>query len=632
MTSKSLKTTTAIFAALSLMQPLPALTQSSADVRSFEEICAEAMIADALACELHIKELQLAAEAEAQAAADAAAQATAEASAAAQAAAEADAEAGADPDAQAEAEAEADELERVAAEAEAQAAEAASAAERLAAEAEAAAQAAADAEAQTAVEAPDEAEAIELDKSETEADVEAEAAAQAEADAAAQAEADADATAQAEAEAEAAAQDEADAEADAQAETDAATQAEADADQDDEPVPETITEAPDTTEPVAEDCLAEVVDADGTILCVDELTGEGVAAIADEDGNEAETEVEVTTETVTESTHRSSSEEFGEATLDAEGEATTEAAADGPEVEQRDTGMSDLEKAGLFVLGAVVVGAILSNGQRVEANTGDRVIVLNDDGTYRVLKDDDALLRQPGSEVRTERFTDGSTRTTVTRDDGTQIITIRDSTGRALRRVRIEPDGREYLLIDDTRTFDPVIVRDLPTPVYDDFDYSTATDREALRQALLAADQRDYGRSFSLRQVRNIVEVRELAPEINFGAVTFATNSAALQPSQAEQLREMGLLMSDLIADDPTELFLIEGHTDATGDAGYNLLLSDRRAESVALALSEYFQVPTENMVVQGYGERFLRIPTQGAERLNRRVAVRRITPLLQQY
>jgi outer membrane protein OmpA-like peptidoglycan-associated protein len=49
----------------------------------------------------------------------------------------------------------------------------------------------------------------------------------------------------------------------------------------------------------------------------------------------------------------------------------------------------------------------------------------------------------------------------------------------------------------------------------------------------------------------------------------------------------------------------------------------------VALALSEYFRVPTENMVVQGYGESFLRIQTQDAERLNRRVAVRRITPLV---
>ena len=146
---------------------------------------------------------------------------------------------------------------------------------------------------------------------------------------------------------------------------------------------------------------------------------------------------------------------------------------------------------------------------------------------------------------------------------------------------------------------------------------------------MLGADQRDIGRNFSLRQVRETYEVRQLAAEINLRNITFATDSSAIQPSQAEDLRVMGMLMRDLIADDPTELFLIEGHTDAIGAAGYNLLLSDRRAESVALAFSEYFGVPAENMVVQGYGERFLKIDTQQAERLNRRVAVRRITTLV---
>ncbi|WP_435259942.1 OmpA family protein [Thioclava sp. FR2] len=231
--------------------------------------------------------------------------------------------------------------------------------------------------------------------------------------------------------------------------------------------------------------------------------------------------------------------------------------------------------------------------------------------------------------MRTERFNDGSTRTMVTRADGTRIVTIRDSTGRALRRVRIDPDGREYLMIDDTRTFEPVNVQELPSPAQDAYDYREASDAESLRLALLAAERRYIGRSFSLRQVREYAEVRALAPMINLQAITFATNSAALQPSQAEQLREMGLLMRELIAKDPTELFLVEGHTDAVGSAGYNLLLSDRRAESVALAFSEYFGVPTENMVVQGYGESFLQVPTQEAERVNRRVAVRRITRLL---
>jgi outer membrane protein OmpA-like peptidoglycan-associated protein len=59
------------------------------------------------------------------------------------------------------------------------------------------------------------------------------------------------------------------------------------------------------------------------------------------------------------------------------------------------------------------------------------------------------------------------------------------------------------------------------------------------------------------------------------------------------------------------------------------LALSDRRAESVALALSENFDIPPENLVVQGYGESVLKVPTETAEAANRRASVRNITPLL---
>ena len=674
MTSRSLKATTAAAAVLSLLQPLPALTQSgsgngakanasatgqlkrleNADARSFEEICAEAMILDPAACELHIQTLL--ADAEAEVAADSAAQAATAAEAAQQEATEADAAV------KAEAEAKAAELARAAADAKAQAEEAAATAARRAqeaaaeaeAEADAEAQARADAEAEAEASAEAEAEAGAQAQADAEAEAEAEAlelerveaAEEAEADAATQADADARAEAEAQAEAEAEANAQADAEAaaqteaDAQAEADATARAEAEAEaaaaaaeRDEDTDTETIAETPAPPASIAEDCPAEVIGSDGTLVCVDVLTSEGIAALAAEAGDETEAKAEVTTETVTERDRRSSDEEFSTRTQDVdERDVGTPEASGAPVGAQRDTGLSDLEKAGLLALGAVVIGAILTSGQRVENNTGDRVIVVDDEGNYRVLKDDDALLRQPGSEVRTERFTDGSTRTTVTRNDGTRIITIRDSTGRALRRLRIEPDGREYLLIDEARTFEPVVVRDLPRPVREDFDYRVASDRENLRLALLAAERRDIGRSFSLRQVREFVEVRELAPEINLAGITFATNSAAIQPSQAEQLREMGLLMRDFIRDDPTELFLVEGHTDAIGPAGLNLLLSDRRAESVALALAEYFGVPPENMVVQGYGESQLKIPTQEAERLNRRVAVRRITPLMRPY
>ncbi len=79
----------------------------------------------------------------------------------------------------------------------------------------------------------------------------------------------------------------------------------------------------------------------------------------------------------------------------------------------------------------------------------------------------------------------------------------------------------------------------------------------------------------------------------------------------------------------PNSVFLIEGHTDAVGSDVDNLSLSDRRAESAAELLSQQFGVPPENLATQGYGEQYLKVPTDGPERLNRRVTVRYITPLL---
>lgn len=303
-----------------------------------------------------------------------------------------------------------------------------------------------------------------------------------------------------------------------------------------------------------------------------------------------------------------------------------------PDRKKKKDGLSDLEKAGLIALGAVVVGTILSNQQEVVTNSGDRVVVRDRDGEYRVYKDDDALLRRAGTTVRTENFRDGSTRSFVERADGSQIITIRDANGRIERRIHVDRNGRETVLIDDTRESEAVDLRrlrDLDRRDERTYDYSANDDRDALRRALMQSDQAAIGRTFSLRQIREIREVRELAPEINLNAITFETGSAAIPVYQAERLRQLGNALNDLIGQNPREIFLIEGHTDAVGDPAYNLALSDRRAESVALALTEYFDVPPENMVVQGYGERFLKVPDGGAESRNRRATARRITDLL---
>jgi outer membrane protein OmpA-like peptidoglycan-associated protein len=206
-------------------------------------------------------------------------------------------------------------------------------------------------------------------------------------------------------------------------------------------------------------------------------------------------------------------------------------------------------------------------------------------------------------------------------------VTIRAADGTVLRRTRVLPDGQQIVLIDDMTRFQPVDVSRLPEPRRQVVEYTG--DETELRAALARAMAQDVGRSFSLRQIRDIDRVRYLAPEIEIDAITFATGSSAIDPSQAQELAALGRTLVAMIEDNPAEVFLIEGHTDAVGDAGFNLALSDRRAETVALALTEYFDVPPENLVVQGYGESDLKIQTQAAERENRRANVRRITGLL---
>jgi outer membrane protein OmpA-like peptidoglycan-associated protein len=87
--------------------------------------------------------------------------------------------------------------------------------------------------------------------------------------------------------------------------------------------------------------------------------------------------------------------------------------------------------------------------------------------------------------------------------------------------------------------------------------------------------------------------------------------------------------MKRLIDENPSEVFLIEGHTDAVGSNESNLELSDRRAETIADLLVDIYNIPPENLTTQGYGEEYLKVETEEAERANRRVQVRRITPLV---
>ncbi|EBA11615.1 Outer membrane protein, OmpA/MotB family [Roseobacter sp. CCS2] len=348
-------------------------------------------------------------------------------------------------------------------------------------------------------------------------------------------------------------------------------------------------------------------------------TSPATAAAAAETEGEVDSSGEVVVEELSEDDVRGSDQDFETA---ATGDVETSASND-------DDGLSNFERALLVGLGAVVVGSVLNNGDEVVSNSGDRVVVRRNDELV-VLKDDDVLLRQPGSQVQTESFDDGSTRVIVTRQDGTQIKTIRGSDGRVLQRTRIFADGSEYVLFDDTQRADPIDMTQLPQVEEDRVQPQTSQgDVDSLRLALMATQNAAIDRTFSLRQIRQVREVRALAPEIELDTITFATASAAIQPSQAEELTNLAVAISNIIEDDPRQVFLIEGHTDAVGDASYNLALSDRRAETVALAMTEYFDIPPENLITQGYGESALKVSTPGPERANRRASIRNITSLL---
>jgi outer membrane protein OmpA-like peptidoglycan-associated protein len=355
----------------------------------------------------------------------------------------------------------------------------------------------------------------------------------------------------------------------------------------------------------------------------EQRAAEASAAAAAADSGETEAQVE--TEEVTAEQTRSSDQEFD---TQVTGEASANAAVQA--APQEDDGMSKFEKALLLGLGAVAVGAVLKNGSKVVSNSGDRLVVEDQYGDLRVLKDDDALVRQAGDEVRRETFNDGSARTTVTKPDGSQVVTILGRDGTVLRRINIDAQGNEYVLFDDTREERRVVVNELPQ-IEQRNTLASEQNEEALRLALETQLRGDQAQRYSLRQVRDIRQVRALAPEIELDAVRFATGSAAIRPEQAKSLAKIGTAISNAIRNDPRTVILVEGHTDAVGDAGYNLALSDRRAETVALALTEYFDVPPANLITQGYGESTLKIRTLDAEPANRRAVVRNITSLLRQ-
>ncbi len=118
---------------------------------------------------------------------------------------------------------------------------------------------------------------------------------------------------------------------------------------------------------------------------------------------------------------------------------------------------------------------------------------------------------------------------------------------------------------------------------------------------LAAADRAAKAEASALAMQERLTELETRQSErglvLTLGGVLFALNSADLKPEAQERIdRIAGFLIAA-----PDREALIEGYTDDTGAASYNLDLSGRRAESVRQALIRAGVAP-KRLVAGGFG------------------------------
>lgn len=257
----------------------------------------------------------------------------------------------------------------------------------------------------------------------------------------------------------------------------------------------------------------------------------------------------------------------------------------------------------------------------------------------------DRMYRPDEDRIFYEELRNGRTRETIVRPNGVRIVTIRNRFGDVLKRSRFAPDGREFVLAyydedefedrDDERDgffIDPG--RELPPlrlniPARDYILDVEDADEEEVELFFRQPPVEQVRRIYSIEEVKRSARVRDSVRRIEVGGLTFDSGKATISANQVGTLSKVAKAMLDILEENPAETFLIEGHTDAVGSDTSNLVLSDQRAAVVAQILSDFYKVPPENLVTQGYGERFLKVKTEESERLNRRVTIKRITPLI---
>ena len=269
----------------------------------------------------------------------------------------------------------------------------------------------------------------------------------------------------------------------------------------------------------------------------------------------------------------------------------------------------------------------------------NRAIITINNQTF-IDSDDDVRIIRDRDEVYYEELPRGRVREVITRPDGARVITIRNRYGDVVRRSRVGPDDREVILVyvdDQYENMDewrdpgldlPPMRLTIPQEEYI-LDAEYVDEPDAYYEFLEQPPVERVERTYSLNEVKRSARIRDKVRRIDMDTLTFEFGSASIAESEIAKLEGVANAMQRLLEKNPAETFLLEGHTDAVGSDTANLALSDRRAEAVAEALTNVFDIPPENLATQGYGEQYLKVNTEAREAENRRVAIRRVTPLV---
>lgn len=221
---------------------------------------------------------------------------------------------------------------------------------------------------------------------------------------------------------------------------------------------------------------------------------------------------------------------------------------------------------------------------------------------------------------------------------------------RKLKKSKTQSPPANQPLITETNTVDKVVVQK-PEPVSPETveiqtteatDTSTrniAKEEEIVVAVLDTENSNTFAKAESNVQITEVefveVNATPVAPVMKSPAapateslsldIKFTVNSDTLTQSGINALDSLGSALLDFQRSGELPTIMLEGHTDDSGSESYNLILSEKRADSARRYLLERFSLPENSVMSSGFGETAPKVPEQTREgrRINRRVELR---------